>query len=685
MSNGQPTPRILEHDIDERSSQIHALLEEWRDTAAGFLGYHDGASPELRAGPPPLQIVFTILFQAAGTGLDLLDEVIQCRLCGAEGGHLGDFPVTDMRALRETPLFPGEREILKALADVLATPSEEGDRVRLLEYALQNLRRASKGGPPAKCVVFTSHTRVCREILRRVRKQFGDQAATGYYDGLEREHVEQAIARFRTHPECFILVCDRAGEEGRNLQCAERVVHFDVPLSPNRMEQRIGRLDRIGRDRPVRSTIFIGPAVEHSLFEAWYRVLDEGFQVFDRSIASLQFFIEDRLPHLTGTLFREGAPGLCARLIGIRDGIEEEQLRIDEQDALDAIDVFEQNAAACFEDIQRLEATHEQMEEDFHAWVGEALHFRRDPDFYRVERTTLYRPEIDRWGALRTLVPSDWLEHRLSQHLQTPGAFDRRVALRVGRTAVLRIGDGLVDTMAKYVNWDDRGQAFALWRQESTWNPADGAEWVGFRFNFVVTADLREARRALSEMGLPSAAVRSLQRRADALFPPLIEVVFLDADGRPVADEALLAILTRSYLAHDKGGSDFNLANERLSAIDPIVPPSRWAELCAHARSAAADEVLIRGDPPLRDRCEAYAEQAERESGIRVAQLRLRHRNELDGSLTGNSVSSQDLSLEERIGAALVRGIREPHLRLDSVGFIVVSGRPPAVADEEEE
>ncbi len=685
MPSGQATPRTLEHDIDERSPQIHALLEEWRDSAAGFVGEDVAVTAAPGATAESFRIIFALLVRAAGTWLDLLADVIRCRLRPEQAARHCDFPAAALRVLRETPHFPGEREVLEAALELLASPSEEGDRLRLLEYALQNLRRAAKGGPPPKCVVFTSHTRVCREILRRVQEQFGAQAVAGYHTGLDRGQVEQSIARFRNHPSCFVLVCDRAGEEGRNLQCAERVVHFDLPLSPNRMEQRIGRLDRIGRDRPVRSTVFIGPSVEHSLFEAWYRVLDEGFRVFDRSIASLQFFIEEQLPRLTDTLFREGATGLCSRLADIRAGCDQEQERIDEQDALDAIDAFEQNAAACYEDIQHLENAHADLEEAAHAWVGEALHFRRDPDFYRSERTTLYGPDTDRWGALRTLVPSDWLEQRLSRHLQVPGAFDRRVALRVRGTPVLRIGEGFIDAMASYVGWDDRGQAFALWRQVQEWSPAEGAEWVGFRFNYVVSADLREARRVLGELGLPRAALRSLQRRADALLPPLIEVVFLDADGRPVTAPSVLAVLGRPYLAHDKGGSDYNLANERLTAIDPIVPPSRWPDLCAQARAASAAEVLARGVPPLRERCEAYAALAERDLGLRIAQLRLRLSREQDQQASGGSVSARDIAVEEAVGASLVCGIRCPQLRLDSVGFIVVSGRPPAGAQDGEE
>ena len=685
-TGGSPTPRTLEQDIDERSPQVHALLEEWRDSAVAFLGRDDGQASALGVTEEGLEKVFRLLFLAAGTWLELLGALVALRLHPECRTPNADLAETDQRTLQDGPRFPGEREVLEGLAELIAVPSEEGDRIRLLELALQNIRKVNKGGPPPKCVVFTSHSRVCREILQRVQASFGAQAVAGYHAGLDRARVEQAITRFRTHPTCFVLVCDPAGEEGRNLQFAERVIHFDLPLSPNRMEQRIGRLDRIGRDRPVRSTVFIGPATEDSLFEAWYRVLDEGFRVFDRSIASLQFFVEEHLPRLTRTLFREGAPGLLALVPEICSGIAKEQERIDEQDALDAIDAYEQNAAACFEDIQRLEAAHEDLEEDLHVWVGEALHFRRDPDFYRSERTTLYGPDMDRWGALRTLVPADWLQHRLSRHLEHPGAFDRRIALRVRGTPVLRIGEGFVDAMASYVGWDDRGQAFALWRHWPAWSPAEGAEWVGFRFNYAVTADLREARQVLAQFGMPRSAVRSLQRRADAILPPLIEVVFLDTDGRTVADPDVLAILGRPYLAHDKGGSDYNLANERLAAIDPIVPPSRWPDLCAHARAASSAEVLTRGEPPLRERCAAFAEQAGRGLGLRLAQLRLRLGREQGERSSGGTVSARDIEIEEAVGAALVRGIHSPQLRLDSIGFIVVSGRPPSallVAEEQ--
>jgi ATP-dependent helicase HepA len=681
------TPRILEHDLDERSLRVHELLEEWRETAAISLGRDE--AKEASTTPLPRNHyarVFILLLQCAGSWFEMLDTLLAMRLRGASGEALtGDFSPQDLDLLTTVPLFPGETDILNALRETLRTPSEEGDRIRLLELAIRNVKRAGGQGPPPKCVVFTSFTRVARKLIERLSAQFGEAAVSSYHQGLSPHAVELAITRFRKHPSCFVLVCDRAGEEGRNLQFADRVIHFDVPFSPNRVEQRIGRLDRIGRTRPVRSTIFIGPACEQSILEAWYRVLNEGFRVFDTSIASLQFYVDAVLPTLTEALFTAGAQGLLEQLDAVRKGIAEEEERISEQDALDAIDASEQEAANCFQSIQELEASHKELEDDFHAWVGEALLFRRDPDFYRTEGLIYYTLVTDRWGQSRTLVPSDWLEHRLKQHLDHPGTFERAKALKNQGATLFRIGEGLIDTMAGYVRWDDRGQTFALWRKDLAWDARAGAEWTGFRFNYVISTDLSATRRVLKAFGLPALAIRSLSRQADAFFPPLIEIVYLDSDGRTATDPKLISILKRPYLQHSKGGTDFNLANDRLAVLDQLVEPTRWAELCLNAKNVSAGLVMERGEVPLRARCDEFAKQAERALSIRLEQLRLRLGSDATQLKSTETVSGRDLELERALHEALVSGIRTPQLRLDSLGFYVVSGRTPHDPDASRE
>jgi len=63
------------------------------------------------------------------------------------------------------------------------------------------------------------------------------------------------LARFR-EGEQPLLLCSEAGSEGRNFQFCERMVHWDLPRDPVRLEQRIGRLDRIGRTQPVEIVYF---------------------------------------------------------------------------------------------------------------------------------------------------------------------------------------------------------------------------------------------------------------------------------------------------------------------------------------------------------------------------------------------------------------------------------------------
>ena len=670
-TNATPTPRIIEHDFDERSSRLHELLEEWRDTASGSLITLQEMPRELNE--TALITLFRILYIAVGTGTNILQSVVEVRLDQRPPTPpVVEIAGADLHILQRTPLFPGEREILEGMLETINSSTED-DRIDLLRQSLELVRRRAGGGPPPKCVVFTSHTTVCCEIIRQLQSEFGEMGVAGCHSHMTRDTVEDELSKFRLWSTCFVLVCDQAGEEGRNLQFVDRIIHFDLPLAPNRIEQRMGRLDRIGRHTLVKSTIFVGPESTHSLFEAWYKVLDQGFQVFDRSIAGLQFFVEEHVPSLIRTLFRQGADGLLEQIPEIQKGIAEEQQRLLEQDALDAIDVTASHAMQTFASIGTVEAEHEEFQAALHGWINEALRFERDHEVNEQDQRIHYCPRFDHYGKLKTLVPSDWLKQRFLPNLLTPGTCDRAVALRLPGTPLFRIGEGFIDEVTRYLNWDDRGQAFALWRHEPSWNADEGAEWIGFRFNYVITTDLQHAESILNSHRFPSSAIRALSRRADALFPPHVEVVYLDTDGMPPVDP-ILSILDRPYRSADKGGTDYNLANERLEVIDDVVPKELWENVCRRIRKESVEAVMTRGDPPLCTQWSNFADQAERQLATRLDQLRCRS---MHSSTREGAAQTEDLDIEASINESLVRGMRVPKFRLDSVGFMVVSGRPP--------
>lgn len=100
---------------------------------------------------------------------------------------------------------------------------------------------------PDKLVIFTQF-RETQALLERSLREAGEQVAL-FHGGLTRVQKEEAITAFRG-PARLLLTTD-AGSEGRNLQFCNGIVNFDLPWNPMRIEQRIGRLSRIGQARDV--------------------------------------------------------------------------------------------------------------------------------------------------------------------------------------------------------------------------------------------------------------------------------------------------------------------------------------------------------------------------------------------------------------------------------------------------
>jgi ATP-dependent helicase HepA len=106
-----------------------------------------------------------------------------------------------------------------------------------------------------KTLVFVEH----RETLEMLRTTLGQRAhlATGvFHEELPPARRDIEVARFREADGPSVLVSTECGGEGRNFEFCRRLVLFDLPWKPTTVEQRIGRLDRIGRRIPVEIVYF---------------------------------------------------------------------------------------------------------------------------------------------------------------------------------------------------------------------------------------------------------------------------------------------------------------------------------------------------------------------------------------------------------------------------------------------
>ena len=108
---------------------------------------------------------------------------------------------------------------------------------------------------PGKFLIFTEYRRTL-DIILQTLVEWGI-SAVGFHGGLNIRQKEAAVSAFRgddADPGVRVMVSTESGAEGRNLQFCHQLINYDLPWNPMRVEQRIGRLHRLGQEQDV--TIF---------------------------------------------------------------------------------------------------------------------------------------------------------------------------------------------------------------------------------------------------------------------------------------------------------------------------------------------------------------------------------------------------------------------------------------------
>lgn len=103
-------------------------------------------------------------------------------------------------------------------------------------------------GRPRKIIIFTEHKDTLHYLEQKITTQFGRaEAVLTIHGGTPREQRKAIREKFTHNPESIVLLATDAAGEGLNLQRAHLMVNYDLPWNPNRIEQRFGRIHRIGQ------------------------------------------------------------------------------------------------------------------------------------------------------------------------------------------------------------------------------------------------------------------------------------------------------------------------------------------------------------------------------------------------------------------------------------------------------
>ncbi|MBF0255924.1 MAG: RNA polymerase-associated protein RapA [Gammaproteobacteria bacterium] len=177
-------------------------------------------------------------------------------------------------------------------------------RIPWLIELLQQLR-------PQKLLLITASAATAIELAESLRQRSGLHAAL-FHEGMSLLERDRAAAYFADAEQgSRLLICSEIGSEGRNFQFAHHLVLFDLPLNPGLLEQRIGRLDRIGQRHSIQIHL---PCLEQSPQQRLALWHHQGLDAFEHSSPASQLvFAELRAELEPALLSGQGLEALIAR------------------------------------------------------------------------------------------------------------------------------------------------------------------------------------------------------------------------------------------------------------------------------------------------------------------------------------------------------------------------------------
>ena len=239
------------------------------DMHRALLGYVRRVSRQ-RSPDHHAALAMTVLVKRACSSATSLVRSLERRL--ALLGTFTDAPTDSQMSL---PFEHGADEEPLALLGVPGLDDAAAER-RLLEDLLERARVAARGERkldalhrllrrhPDPAIVFTEY----RDTLEHVTASVRNRDIAVVHGGLTSGERQQALRRF-THGPATLLVATDAASEGLNLhQRCRRVINLELPWTPLRLEQRIGRVDRLGQQRTVHAVHLVAGGTAEELIVA---------------------------------------------------------------------------------------------------------------------------------------------------------------------------------------------------------------------------------------------------------------------------------------------------------------------------------------------------------------------------------------------------------------------------------
>lgn len=416
--------------------------------------------------------------------------------------------------LRRWKLY--EQDIADSIVTVLDVPDDYSSRIVQTMYYLDEYAGDSK------IVLFTNYQETFDTYKKMLADFYTEDGFSCFRKGMSADDLEINVCRFQNDRSCTIMLCDESGGEGRNFQCADYVVHIDLPWDANAIEQRIGRLDRMGREsmRPIISVI---PYAEESLEEELFKFWDKGLMIFEHSLSGLEIIMNDINKAIVSAIIKDFRFGLTneiqnviERSAKLKEEVREEQhfdtsayiYRPMHQELISLVKYYNRNENQLFADAMLQWATlsgFRDVEEK-----NAIIRFNESSFSTKSAENSLLIPPD--WNTYFSKKQNQFLskiidmrhdkneKHSSYYNRVIEGTFSRKKAIENDYIHFFAPGDDIFDCIVDNATRSCRGQAAAMAMKANI-------DWTGF----IYTWSLYPNERLLIENGIPLSYLSSFR------------------------------------------------------------------------------------------------------------------------------------------------------------------------------
>jgi len=195
--------------------------------------------------------------------------------------------------------FLDQEKILKEFYNKLSSLPYDSKCQKLVELVEQIYTQ----NPNEKILIFTQFVDTLLYLKELLGKQEQEYFVETFYGGLDKVEKDEAVERFRSNENFSILILTEIGGEGRNFQFARVMINYDLPWNPMKLEQRIGRIDRIGQKskKIFIYNFYLEGTIETDIMFA----LDKRIHLFEESIGKLEPIIGNIEKDIKNIIFAE--------------------------------------------------------------------------------------------------------------------------------------------------------------------------------------------------------------------------------------------------------------------------------------------------------------------------------------------------------------------------------------------